>query len=301
VSVRARVGSALRRTGRLIVRRPRLAVWAMIGVVAAALVFGGALLAARNLDRWADGWRGGATMVVYLAPGAAPDRGQAIAAELGAIAGVTRAEYVPPEEASRRLRTALGADDRLLAGVEAGAMPATIELVLEPGARDVVTASPMFAQLRGADAVDDVELVGEWDDRIGAMLGGLRAGAWTLAAVFGVLALLAVAATMRLRLAGSTDEARVARLLGAGPLFLAGPAVMAGAVQGALAAALALPILAYLHHRLGPSIAASVTQSIGGGDLVFLSSTAMMTIVLAGCAIGALGGALAPDGREVRA
>jgi len=292
-SLLARIASALRRTGRLIVRRPRLAAWATLGVVAAAVVFGAALLAADNLDRWADGWHGGATMVVYLQPGAAPERGRGIASELGSIAGVTRAEYVPSDEAARRLRTALGADDRLLEGVEPAAMPASIELVLEPGARDVVTASPLFANLRGADGVDNVELVGEWDDRIGALLGGLRTAAWTFAALFGLLAVIAVAATLRLRLAPSGDDARVARLLGAGPAFLVAPSVLAGAVQGVLGAGLAVPVLAYLHHRLAPSIAAAVTHSIGGGDVVFLSPAAIGTMLVAGCAIGAIGGALA--------
>jgi cell division protein FtsX len=296
----ARVASALRRTGRLVARRPRLAAWAMLGVVAAAVAFGTALLAARNLERWAERWRGGATMVVYLEAGAATDRGKQIATELGAIAGVVRSEFVPADEAARRLRTALGADDALLAGVDPSALPASIELVLEPGARDVVAASPLFASLQSADTVENVELVGEWDDRIGGLLGGLRTAAWTLAAVFGVLAMLAVAATLRLRLAGSPDEARVARLLGAGPAFLLAPSVLAGAIQGALGAALAVPVLFYLHHELGPGIAASVERAIGGGgELVFLSSTGILTILIAGCAIGALGGALA-DPRETR-
>ena len=289
----ARVASALRRTGRLVVRRPRLAAWATIGVIAAAVAFGAALLAARNLDRWADRWRGGTTMVVYLEPGAAADRGRTIATELGAITGVVRSEYVTADQAADRLRTALGADAGLLAGVEPGALPASIELVLEPGARDVVAASPLFASLRSADAVDSVELVGEWDDRIGGLLGGLRTAAWTLAALFGVRAVIAVASTLRMRLAASVDEARGARLLGAGAAFLLAPSVLAGAIQGAIGAALALPVLFYLHRELGPSIGAAVTRAIGGGDLVFLSPTGLATIVLAGCAIGALGGALA--------
>jgi cell division protein FtsX len=289
----ARVASALRRTGRLLVRRPRLAAWTMLGVIAAAVVFGAALLVARNLDRWAGAWRGGATMVVYLESAATPEHGAVIAAELGAIPGVVRAEYVPSDEAARRLRAALGADDSLLAGIEPGALPASVELVLEPGARDVVAASPLFASLRGADAVDSVDLVGEWDDRLGALLGGLRTGAWSLAAVFGVLALIAVAATLRLRLAGRSDETRVARLLGAGPAFLLGPAVLAGAVFGALGAALALPVLYLLHAELGPAITAAVTRAIGTADLAFLSASGAATIVLAGCAVGVLGGLLA--------
>jgi cell division protein FtsX len=294
----ARVASAVRRTARLLVRRPRLAVWATIGVAAAALVFGAALLVADNLDRWTGAWRGGATMVVYLESTAGSDRGEVIAAELAAIPGVVRAEYVPSAEASRRLRAALGADDGLLEGIDPGALPASVELVLEPGARDVVAASPLFATLRGSEAVDAVELVGAWDDRVGALLAGLRAGAWSLAAILGVLAVLAVAATLRLRLAGATDEARVARLLGAGPAFLLAPSILAGALQGAIGAVLALPILFYLHHQLAPSITAALARAIGPAEVAFLSFSGAATIVLAGCAIGAVGGMFAAPATE---
>jgi cell division protein FtsX len=289
----ARVAAVARRTGRAMIRQPRLVAWSMLGVIAAAVIAGAALIAAQNLDRWAAAWRGGATLVVYLEAGAAPERGRAIAGELGAIAGVTRAEYVDPAEAARRLRTALGTDDRLLDGIEPTAMPATIELVLEPGARDVVAASPMFAALQGADQVDSVELVGEWDDRIGALLGGLRDGAWTLAWVLGALAAAAAAAVLRLRLAHRADELRVARLLGAGPLYAVGPAILAGAALGAIGAALALPVLAYLGDRLGPAIAGDVLRAIGGGELAFLSPLGIAVIVAGGAAIGAVAGALA--------
>ena len=294
----ARVVSAMRRTARLLVRRPRLAAWTTVGVAAAAIVFGAALLIARNLETWTGAWRGGATMVVYLESTATGERGEVIAAELAAIPGVVRAEYVPSAEASRRLRAALGADDGLLEGIDPGALPASVELVLEPGARDVVAASPLFATLRGSEAVDSVELVGAWDDRIGALLAGLRTGAWSLAAVFGILALLAVAATLRLRLAGSTDEARIARLLGAGPVFLLGPSILAGALQGAIGAALALPILYYLHHELAPSITAALSRAIGPAEVAFLSLSGAATIVLAGCAIGAVGGMFAAPATE---
>jgi cell division protein FtsX len=294
-----RLRSAIRRAVLIAARRPRLAAWAIAAVAAAAVAFGAAQLVARNLDRWASGWRGGATMVVYLAPMVSADRARAIATELDALDGVVAAELVTADDANRRLREALGSAGELLDGVDPAALPASIELVLEPGARDVVAASPLIGALRGSDAVDDVELVGEWVDRVGSLLGALRAAAWSIVIVFGLLAIVVVTATTRLRVATRRDEARVARLLGAGPAYTTWPTILAGAIQGAVGAALALPILWLMYRELGPAAAASLSRTVGPGDTTFLSVPGMALIVGAGLAIGALGGVLACDSPEV--
>jgi cell division transport system permease protein len=293
-----RLASAARRALVIAARRPRLAGWAIAAVAAAAIAFGAAQLVARNLDRWASGWRGGATMVVYLAPMVSPDRARAITTELDAIDGVVAAELVTADDANHRLREALGDAGELLDGVDPAALPASIELVLEPGAREVVAASPLIAALRSSDAVDDVELVGEWVDRVGSLLGALRAAAWSIVVVFGLLAIVVVTATTRLRVAARRDEAQVARLLGAGPAYTTWPTIFAGAIQGAVGAALALPLLWLLYRELAPAAAASLSRTVGAGETAFLSLPSMALIVGAGLGIGALGGVLACDGAD---
>ena len=72
-------------------------------------------------------------MVVYLGEGVDDARAAALLHELRGLAGVERAELVPPVESARRLRHALGADAALLDGVELGSLPASVEVTLAPG------------------------------------------------------------------------------------------------------------------------------------------------------------------------
>ena len=157
----------------------------------------------------------------------------------------------------------------------------------------------MIDALRAADGVDDVELTGDWVDRVGAVLASLRAAAWALLFVLGVAAIWVVAATLRLRMEGLGlgDEHRVARLLGAAPRFTRVPALVAGAAQGALGAVLALGVAWGLWRGFADRVVGSLAHAMGGGGgfgaVSFLAVGQAMTIVAVGAGLGLVGGALA--------
>src|SRR5687767_8406171 len=168
----------LRRIGRAAVHRPGRLPWAIGAIAAALLAFAVLHLAARNVDAWTRTWSGEASMVVYLDEGVADDRALALVAELREIGGVRDVEYVTSVEAARRLRAALGRHGDLLEGVEDAALPASIEIVLDPGVRDVAAASAIVDRLRATQGVEDVELVGDWVEQVGTVLAALRTAAW---------------------------------------------------------------------------------------------------------------------------
>jgi len=276
-------------------RRGRL-LWAVAIMAAVVVALGAVRLVATNVDAWAARWRGGAAMVVYLGEGTGEARAQAITAELAALPGVVRAEYVAPAEATRRLRAALGRSEALLDGVDAEALPATVEVVLEPGARDVVAASPLLAALRGSDAVDDVDLGGEWVDQLAAAIGAAKEVGWSLAFLLALAAALAVAGAVRLALAEDPAEAserHVARLLGASRAYFVTPTALAGALLGALGALVGAGILALLIHRHGAALAAPMTRAFGADALVVPTAREWALLVGLGAGLGLLGGLLA--------
>jgi len=302
MTIWTRSAYVLRRAGRLCARRPRLALWAIGAITAALTALAVARLAEVNVARWTASWHGGASMVVYLTPGATEARGHELAGALRTVDGVERVEYVAPDEATTRLRAALGGHDDLLAGVSAGALPASLEITLAPGVRDVAAASPLIDALRAADGVDDVELTGDWVDRVGAVLSALRAAAWALLVVLGAAAIWIVAATLRLRMEGLGlgDEGRVARLLGAGPRFTRVPALVAGAAQGAIGAVLALGVAWGLWRGFGDRMIGSLAHAVGGtgagaglGGVGFLALEQAMLLIAVGAGLGLIGGALA--------
>lgn len=296
----ARFLSALRRTGGIVAERPRAALWTLLALTSAMFAVGVAAVAADNVDRWAERPGDGASMVVYLGEGVAETRAQELMIELRALPGVEHAELVPPAESARRLQQALGADTSLLEGVELGSLPASVEVTLAPGVRDVVAISPTVRALRGAQGVDGVIVEDGGDDRMASALHAIRLVAWGGAALFAGLALIIVLAAIRVRLDRSRDELAVARLLGAGPSFYMIPTALAGALQGAFAALLAAVAVWASARIYGGTITDAVASSLGPVELIVPTGIELVLFVAAGAALGLVGGALAGASRVAR-
>ncbi len=295
-----RIASALRRTGRLVAERPRAALWTLLALTCALFAVGVALVGATNVDRWAQRPGEGASMVVYLGEGVAEARAQELMIELRALPGVERAELVPPAESAKRLQQALGADASLLEGVELSSLPASVEVTLAPGVRDVVAISPTVRALRGAQGVDGVTVEDTDEDRMGSALHTIRLVAWGGAAMFAGLALIIVLAAIRVRLDRSRDEIAVAELLGAGPSFYVIPSALAGAMQGALAALLAAAAVWGGVQLYGVAITDALAASLGPVELLLPGNLEVLVFVASGAGLGLVGGALAGASRVAR-
>jgi len=284
-----RIGSGLRRTGRILVGRPRATLWTLAVLTCALIAAGIAALAADHIDRWTAGPGGGASMVVYLGEGVDEPHAQALVAQLGTLQGVERAELVPAAESAKRLQSALGADSALLEGVELGSLPPSVEVTLQPGMRDVIALSPTVAALKGTPGVEDVIVEDGGNERVASSLSVVRTVAWAGAALLSALALVIVLASTRVRMEKNANEQAVLQLLGASPWFLAMPTALAGALQGALAAALA-------------AIAVCIGIEVWGAGIPIAVPAAlqMLSFIGVGAALGLVGGGLAGASRATR-
>ncbi len=286
--------SIVRRTGRLVIERPRAALWTLFAMTAALVVVGIAALTAANVERWADARHGsGGSMVVYLGEGVDDAHATALVGELRTLPGVQRAELVSAAASAERLTEALGADAALLDGVDVARMPASVEIELAPGVRDVVALSPTVRALREAPGVADVVAADPSEDKIASALHGLRAIIWTGAAVLAGLALLGVLAALRIRLERPAHEIRVLSLLGAPSGFIALPSALAGALHGIAAAIIAALAIAGGLHLYGDTLVGALHGALGDVDLVAPSLLAIIAFVAAGGMLGVLGGGLA--------
>jgi len=281
-----RLGSALRRTAGLATRRPGAALWTLLALASALFVAGAAVIVAATVERWADAHPGsGGAMVVYLGEDVDEARAAALVGELRGLRGVERAELVPAAESARRLTRALGSDPGLLAGVELASLPASVEVTLAPGVRDVVAMSPTVRALRGAPGVADLVVDDGGEDRLPRALEVARGIAWPGAAVLAALAAAIALAAVRLRCSRSRREAAVLQLLGASPGFVAIPSALAGALHGALAAVVAaLAIGAVLAGHPG---------ALAAIELVPPPIAWLAALVALGGALGLVGGGLA--------
>ncbi len=272
----------------------------MLALTCALFAVGVAAVAADNVDRWAQRPGDGASMVVYLGEGVADARAAELIAELRALPGVEHAELVPPAESARRLQQALGADNSLLEGVELGSLPASVEVTLAPGVRDVVAISPTVRALRGAQGVDGVIVEDGGDDRMASALSTIRYVAWGGAALFAGLALIIVLAAIRVRLDRSQHELAVAQLLGAGPSFHVIPTALAGALQGAIAALLAAIAVWVGAQVYGDAITDALASTLGSVELIVPAGVEVLLFIGAGAALGLVGGGLAGASRVSR-
>ena len=288
-----RLVSALRRAARIAVERPRTAWWTMLALTAALFAVGVAGVTAWNIDAWTSSPRGAASMVVYLGEGVDGVRAQALVADLSKLAGVERAELVSPQETAHRLQLALGGDSALLAGVELASLPSSVEVSLDPGVRDVVAMSPTVRELRGTRGVDDVIVEDGGADRFGAALHVVRGVAWVGGALLAGLALIIVLAAIRVRLDRGAREQATLHLLGASPAFSIIPTALAGALQGALAALLAVAALWLLIAKFSTAITEALATAIGSAQVALPSLAAAAAFVALGGALGLVGGSLA--------
>ena len=296
----ARMGSSLRRALRFAFRGPRAGAWSMLVVVCALIVTGVSALAAKHVDAWTMHPGTGGSMVVYLGEGVDDATATKLLVELQRLPGVQQAELVAPAESAQRLQQALGGDASLLEGVDLAALPASIEVTLAPGVRDVVAMSPTVRALRGTPGVDDLVLDDASEDRTSAALGTVRTIVWTGAALFAGLALLIALATIRLRLDRDPEEQRIAHLLGAGPTFLLTPSVLAGTIIGALSAVLAAGAIIAALSAYGGAIVAALAGPLGAIELATPTACELAMFVGTGALLGSLAGGLAGASRVAR-
>ena len=264
--------NALRRTWRLLADRPRMAAWTLAAAICALVVAGAALVVVDHIAAWTAAPRtNGGSMVVYLGEGVSDATAHQLVAQLGRVAGVERA---------------LGADAALLDGVDLASLPATVEVTLAPGVRDVISMSPLLGALRANPGVEDVIVEDGGDTaKSSDSLATLRAFVYAGAALLAGLAVVVVLAAIRVRLAEDRQERAVLHLLGARPMFSIVPAALAGTALGLVA-----------------SLGASLVVWIGI-DQLSISAPAFGAIVLfvaAGAGVGLVGGSLAGVGRVAR-
>ncbi len=278
----------------------RRAAWSFAVACAAVLLVAAALAGGRAVSTWARPHGGQAQLVVYLAQDTDAEVRARLAEELGQLGGVTGVETVAPEEALRRLRTALAADQALLDGVEPETMPASLEASLEPGLEAVLPMSPTFAALRQHAAVEDVVIEPAPPDTLASAMRALAPWTERAALLVAGLAALCLFAVVRLAFALPRQELAVARLLGAGPAFHLIPMALAAALVAALdglAATVTLWLMAPRAAALVPGAAPRLVELgalIGGAALVAAAGAARAA--RSGEAGGAAGAGRGGDG-----
>lgn len=267
---------------------------ASVGTMAAGLLLLGAyLLIVQNMHRVLERFGSELRITVYLESELIADsaRLEALAQELRASEGVARAIYVSPERALERLRRELGAEAGILDGLNRNPLPGSFELEVDPATRGPAHVRALARQLEGWSGVSEVRYGESWLESYARVVNAVE---WLGVVLGGFLLLVLgaiVAGTVRLAVHARSDEIQIQRLVGAGGLFVRLPFYLEGALQGALAALLALGLL-YAAFSLGlPVLKAPLAFLLGRMEPSFFGAAQAGFLMAVGVGLG-LGGAL---------
>jgi cell division transport system permease protein len=264
-------------------------------IAVALFVLGAFLIVTSNLERLGSEWSSAADMSVYLNDSVTPAERTAIegALETGDI--VLARTYVSKADALAKFRSTFADLASSLEGVGDNPLPASYEVRLRTGADAAVDA--LVAKVRQLPGIADVRYDRQWLSRLVAVVSVIRGLGFALGILLALAAALTVANVVRLALHARRDEIDIMQLVGAPQMYIRGPFVMEGTLQGGLGAAVALAALGIAYLAVRARYLAPLAEMINLSSVRFLSLELCLWLVLGGMAVGCLGGALAAAGR----
>jgi len=277
-------------------RRRRASLTAIITIAAAMAIPGGFTVAMRNANRLMAGWEQSAELSVFLRGDATPDQVSAIEQLIDASGIATRRTFVSRAEALRRFRSDFPDLGAAAASLDENPLPASIEARLNPSRAGREDVDRLVSRLNGRPGVADIRADRTWLARIMALMRMVRALAITIAALLALAAAFTVANVVRLAAVARTQEIEIMQLVGAPAVYVRGPFVAEGVIQGGAGALLALILLAAGLFGLQLRYAPVLAETIGLAGFSFLTPTLALALVLGGMVIGCAGGYIAARG-----
>ncbi len=209
-------------------------------LAAVLFVAGLNLLILANLKAHVGRWKNDLRVSVYLVDGARAADVGALSAKLAAVSGVARVEHVDKNEALRRFRASFKELADVPSELSANPLPASLEIVLEPGPQARDAARVLGDAVANAAAVEEIRYDQVFLDRIDALLSIARWGGAGLGLVVLTAVAFVVSGVLRLTVYARRDEIDIMHLVGAPPMLVRGPFLVAGVAQGLVGGLLAV-------------------------------------------------------------
>jgi cell division transport system permease protein len=275
-------------------RGRRSGALSMATIALALFVLGAFLIVTSNLERLGAEWSSSADLSVYLTDAVTPVERTGIESAL-ANGVVTGSSYVSKADALVRFRHTFADLASGMEGLGDNPLPASYEVRLRTGADAAVDA--LVAHLRQLPGVADVRYDRQWLSRLDAAISVVRGLGLTLGLLLAAAAALTVANVVRLALYARRDEIDIMQLVGAPQVYIRGPLVMEGTLQGGLGALMALAALAVAFLTLRGRYLAPLAATINLSSVRFLSLELCLWLVIGGMVVGCLGGLVAATGK----
>lgn len=260
-----------------------------IGTMAVCmLMLGTVTLIFHNAQSVTEAWGVDVPLTAYMVEGTTPTEAEDLAKRLTALPEVEHAERISPQVALERLEHGLGGHGGALEGIDAEALPDSVEIHLH----DDVGAefAPRLAdKLLGFEEVEEVALLGRWVEQAERLLDTLRNLAVGLGLLVGMACMAIVWSTIRLGVFARRSEIAILRLVGGTDAFVRGPFVVEGVVQGIAGTGLALAGLYVAFDVLRPFLEEGLSMLFAAGALEFFSPLQILIAAAFGAFVGFAG------------
>lgn len=264
----------------------KVGVLATLTIATSLFMCGLFLLVTHNLAGLLAQWRQQARVLVYFEAQADDTQIGRVRREVRAHAGVQDVRLVSQEEATKRFESIFPSLRGLIEGVGGDALPASLEIHLEPGST-LEAARSWLKSLESDPAVTMVDDDRDWLNQLEAVVVFLRGLGLLLGAVLLAAAVFTTSSVIRLTLYLYRDEIAVMRLVGATEFYIRGPFYLSGLAQGLLGAALGLVGLYGAFVVIRPQVPVSLFSAVLEGG--FLPPNQIGQLLALGAAAGLLG------------
>lgn len=267
-------------------------------IALALFVLGGFLLVTSNLQRLGADWSSAAEMSVYLNDDITQTERTALEGVLTPGGTVAAREYVSKEDALNRFKQIFGDLAAAIDGAGENPLPASYEVRLRTGEGGGTAVEGLVGRLRPMSGVSDVRYDRQWLDRLQAAIRVIRSAGLLVASLLTIAAALTVANVVRLALYARRDELDIMELVGAPRIYIRGPFVMEGILQGGAGALLALVALAAGFVIVRVRYVALLASAVDLSSIRFVPFGVGVVLVVGGMLVGCLGGLLASWARH---
>ena len=247
---------------------------AVVAIALAIVVLGSLLLVTWNVDRLLAAWTSATELSVYLRDEATSEQRGALETLIDASGVADGREYVSKADALARFGREFAELASLTAGFEGNSFPASVEVQVQPEAQNDGRVDALVRQVAMLQGVADVRFDHEWLTRISS----------------GLAAALTVAIVVRIGLQARSGEIEIMQLVGSPIIFIRGPFVAEGVLQGGMGALMALACLWIGFTVAGTWWGAELAALLEGDAVQFLPIRFCAWLVAGGMAVGGVGG-----------
>ncbi|HBL31959.1 MAG TPA: hypothetical protein DD490_34485 [Acidobacteria bacterium] len=221
----------------------KVSLVAVLTITLSLFVGGAFLLVSGNLLASVERWRGEMRVVVYLQPGMAEDRVEALAGELRRGPGIAGVETVSAVAARERFQEAFPSLSDLVEGMGDEPLPPSLEVTPADPAHRPPELRAFLDSWRRRPEVSMVDDDREWLGQLENVVALLRAVGLALGVGLLVAAIFTIGSVIRLTAYLHSDEISILRLVGATEFYIRGPFYAEGFLQGLLGGFLATGFL----------------------------------------------------------